>query len=224
MSEWWTYTPSNFLMFSARTYYRLTERLNLALWPAHLGALVAGVGLLALILRRPGDRTNRIAPALLAAGWLTVAWVYFWERYSTIHTAGRWFAAAFAVQALAMLWCGVVRARFSIAPGDGVVARAGVALLGFAIVVQPLAGRAVGRPWTQLEVGGLLPDPTVVATLGLLLAARTACWPLWIVPAGWGLFSGMTLWSMHSPEAGMLPAITVAAVALRVRRNRPATL
>ena len=223
MSEWWTYSPANFLMFSARTYYRLTERLNLALWPAHLVALAVGVLLLTLILRQPGERMNRIVTALLAAGWLVVAWLYFWERYCTIHTAGRWFAAAFAVQALALLWCGVVRARLSIAPGDGLIARAGVALFAFAILVQPLVGRVVGRPWTQLEVGGLLPDPTVVATLGLLLAARIARWPLWIVPVAWGLFSGMTLWSMQSPEAWMLPVITLAAVVLRARRNRLAT-
>ncbi len=220
MSEWGTYSPANFLMFSARTYYRLTERLNLALWPAHLVALVAGALLLTLILRQPGERTNRIGSALLAAGWLVVAWVYFWERYSTIHTGGRWFAAAFAVQALALIWCGVARARLSIAPGDGMIARAGVALLAFGILVQPLVGRVTGRPWTQVEVAGLLPDPTVVATLGLLLAARNARWPLWIVPVAWGLFSGMTLWTMQSPEAGMLPVITLAAVALRARRNR----
>ena len=34
MSEWWSYSPSDFLLFSARTYYRLFEIHNAALWPA----------------------------------------------------------------------------------------------------------------------------------------------------------------------------------------------
>ena len=33
MSEWWTYTLSDFLLFSPRTYYRLFELHHRALWP-----------------------------------------------------------------------------------------------------------------------------------------------------------------------------------------------
>ena len=33
MSEWWTYSLSDFLLFSPRTYYRLFELYNLAIWP-----------------------------------------------------------------------------------------------------------------------------------------------------------------------------------------------
>ena len=46
MSEWWTYSPANFLMFSARTYYRLFELHNKALWPAHGLALLTGFAIL----------------------------------------------------------------------------------------------------------------------------------------------------------------------------------
>jgi hypothetical protein len=36
MSEWWTYSLSDFLLFSPRTYYRLFELYNLAVWPWHV--------------------------------------------------------------------------------------------------------------------------------------------------------------------------------------------
>ena len=100
MSEWWTYAPANFVMFTARTYYRLCERHNAALWPAHIAALLAGAVVLALLWRRPGPQTARIAVGVLAAGWLVVAGTYFWARYATIHTGGRWLAVAFAAQAI----------------------------------------------------------------------------------------------------------------------------
>ena len=53
MSEWWTYSLSDFLLFSPRTYYRLFELYNAAIWPAQMLALALGLAILAL-LRRPG--------------------------------------------------------------------------------------------------------------------------------------------------------------------------
>ena len=44
MSEWWTYHLSDFLLFSPRTYYRLFELYNAAIWPAQIVALGAGSG------------------------------------------------------------------------------------------------------------------------------------------------------------------------------------
>ena len=43
MSEWSTYTLSDLLMFSARTYYRLIGLYNQEIWPMHLLAAAAGV-------------------------------------------------------------------------------------------------------------------------------------------------------------------------------------
>ena len=39
MSEWWTYRPSDFLLFAPRTYYRLIELYNVEWWPLHLAVL-----------------------------------------------------------------------------------------------------------------------------------------------------------------------------------------
>jgi hypothetical protein len=48
MFEWWTYRFSDFLLFSADTYYRLFELYNQAIWPAHV--LVVALGVLAIFL------------------------------------------------------------------------------------------------------------------------------------------------------------------------------
>ena len=48
MSEWWTYTLSDFLLFSPRTYYRLFEIYNAAIWPAQIVALGLGLAMPAL--------------------------------------------------------------------------------------------------------------------------------------------------------------------------------
>ncbi len=66
MSEWWTYRPEDFRMFSLRVYERLFVLHNQALWTAQLLALPLGAGL-CLALLRPGAGRLRLATLLLAA-------------------------------------------------------------------------------------------------------------------------------------------------------------
>lgn len=219
MAEWWTYSPGDFLMFSARTYYRLFELQNKALWPAHGIALAAGVAIL-LLLRRADGRAGRLAAAFVGSAWLVVAWAYFGSRYAEIHSAGRYFAAAFALQGVALFWVGVGRAGFALAAPTSFRGRMGRGLLVFAIFLQPLIGLAVGRPLGQAEVFGFMPDPTAVATVGLLLVPARSPWWLWVIPVGWSLFSGMTLWTLHAPDAVVLPGLVFAALGVALRRPR----
>jgi hypothetical protein len=174
MSEWWTYSLSDFLMFSSRSYYRLIESYNAAIWPAHFLALVAGVIVLGAIAR-PRQNLQRIAGLVLAATWGWVAWAYHLERYAEINTAAPYFAAAFAVQALLLCW-------LAFKPGNAVPAPQPLALglTGLAICACPLLALARDNgEWRQVEVFGIAPDPTVVATLAVLLAWRAPaifCW------------------------------------------------
>jgi hypothetical protein len=217
MSDWLTYTPETFLMFSERTYRRLFEMHNAALWPAHFATLLAGAAILVLVFRRGAGRTVAV---MFAATWLFVAIAWFWMRFSTIHTGGRMMAGAFAVEAVALLWFGAVRSRIEIARPAGAVAWCGVAVFAYEILLHPALGRALGRPWTQSEVFGLAPDPTVIATIGALLVARRAPWFLWVIPVCWCLFSGLTLWAMHTPDAWLPPAIAIGGLALAVALRR----
>ena len=219
MTEWWTYRLSDFLMFSARTYRRLFELYNLEVWPLQLVGVACGGLLLAAALRR---RPALAAAGLgvLAAAWLWVAWAFHLQRYATINTAGPWFGLAFGIEAvvLAVLACAGFRWRASSA-GD--LRRAiGVALLVAGWLAWPLAGPLLGRPWTQAEVFGIAPDPTALATLGLLLLVQAGdarpsarlvrlAWP---APVAWCLVSGATLWTMDAPEAPLLPVLALVAV------------
>ena len=51
MTEWWTYRPSDFLLFAPRTYYRLFALYNEAVWPAHVVTVALGIACLALTYR-----------------------------------------------------------------------------------------------------------------------------------------------------------------------------
>lgn len=213
MSEWWTYGPRDLLLFSSRTYYRLFELYNLEWWPLHLGALALGVAVLAL-RRRGGEGAGRALAVILAVGWLWVAWAFHWQRYASINLAAGYFVWACVLEALLLLWLGGVRGRFAAAPASRLQQRAGLGLFAFALLVYPMIGPLLGRSWTQAEVFGMAPDPTALATLGILLCAGVRpVWWLFPIPVAWCLVSGATLWALASPDYPVVPLGALLAVA-----------
>jgi hypothetical protein len=214
MGDLLTYSLSDFLLFSPETYYRLFELHNAAIWPAQLVTIALGLAILAL-LHRPGVRQGRIISGLLAACWLWVAYAFHLERYATINWAASYFAAAFAVQALLLAWSGVARGRLVFQVGEGPVGRAGLALFLVALVAQPLVGPLAGRAWAGIELFGATPDPTAVATLGLLLTTTDRVpWELLVVPLLWCAVGGATLWVMEAPDALIMLLAAPACLAL----------
>jgi len=214
MSEWWTYGPRDLLLFSQQTYYRLFELYNLDWWPLQLVALALGAAILALWWRG-GERAGRARAAILAMCWLWVAWAFHWQRYASINLAAGYFAWAFAVQALLLLWMGVVRGRFTPAPANRMQQRVGLGLFLFALLIFPLVGPLLGRSGVQAEVFGMAPDPTALATLGvLLLAGPRPVWWLYPIPVAWCLISGATLWAMEAPDFAIVPLAALLAASL----------
>jgi hypothetical protein len=213
MSQWWTYSLSDLLMFSAKTYYRLLELYNRDIWPAQLAGAACALGVLFCTTRR-GRPAARVAAALLAASWLWVGWAYHAERYATINTAAPGFAAAFVVEALLLLWLGTVRGRLAIAPLRDGVRRPALGLLAFALLGYPLLAAANGRPWLQMEMFAVAPDPTALATLGVLALTRPLLPLLWPIPLLWCFISGATLWTMHAPDFWIAPMAALLALRL----------
>lgn len=224
MSEWWTYRPADFLLFSPRTYYRLFELYNAAVWPAQALSVGLGLGLwLALLQRRAW--APRAASALLALCWLWVAWAFHWQRFASINWAATGYAAAFAIEGLLWATWALVGAGPAAPPGRS--RRVGLALLFVALVVQPVVGMLLGRPWQQAEVFGLAPDPTALGSLGVLLllapqraATQTAAsrrprvaWLLWPIPLLWCALTGITLAGLNAAESLLMPLAALLALA-----------
>jgi len=122
MSEWWTYTLSDFLLFSPRTYYRMIEHHNEAVWPGQLAALAVGTVIL-MLLYRPWGVRRRIISGIVAVAWAFVAGAFLWKRYATINWAATYFALVFAIEAVLLLWP-------TFRPRRDAVGRLGVGLFG----------------------------------------------------------------------------------------------
>ena len=219
MSEWWTYSLSDFLLFSPRTYYRLFELYNADIWPAQILAIALGAAILVL-LHRPAVWQGPIVAAILAGCWIWVAWAFHWQRYATINWAATYFAAAFAIEAMLLLWTGVIRNALAFNSGTSMTHRIGLGVFVFALVVHPLIGPLVGRKWMQMEIFGVAADPTVVVTMGILLfAARRVFWELLIIPLLWCALSGAVTWTMGSADAWVMPLAALLVLFAAVTRK-----
>src|SRR5512134_3252366 len=172
MTEWWTYRLDSFLLFSARTYQRLLETYNAEVWPLQMVALMCGVGLLLWLGRPHSPRRDRVVFLGLALAWWWVAWGFLHKRFATINWSADYAAALFALQGAVLLWVALARRgrvrRRQLSPTDPIA----ITLIVLGVIVYPLIAPMLGRPWSQAEVFALMPDPTVITTLGFLLLAE----------------------------------------------------
>ncbi len=199
MSEWWTYTLGDFLMFSPATYWRLVESYNRDVWPAQLAGLLAGFAVCGLLLSQRCSAA-RVQALLLAAAFLWVGWAFFWQRYATINWAASYFAFAFWVQALLLAVLALQRARSEI-KASSAAAKVGWCLALAGLLIYPLGSAWSGKVWSQMEVFGVSPEPTALVCLGLLLARPIQTpplfrWVLAIIPSASLLVSAATLRAM----------------------------
>jgi hypothetical protein len=148
--------------------------------------------------------------AILAVLWTLLGWSFLWGRYSAINWAMAYVAPAFILQAILLAAACVWKGRLAF-DRPGLRRNGGLSLAGAAIAVYPLLPPFFGRPMAAAEVFGVAPDPTVIATLGFLLASRGRLAPLlYPIPLAWLLLSGLTLYTMRDAQA-WLPLLAIAA-------------
>ena len=208
IDDWDSYALEDFLLFAPRTYFRLIELHHAAVWPAQLlaGAALVLVGV--LMWRGQGLRWVVL---MLAAGWLFVAWSWFWLRYATINWAAGGAAMAFALEALALLVLGLSGRLGFAGPGRR---RAALGLFAAACLLPVVAAPLAGRSWRQADLALVLPDSTALATLAVL--AGCTGWWRWLlapVPLLWCVVAGLTLLAMDAPDAWLVPGLALLLLA-----------
>lgn len=200
MSEWWTYRLASFLLFSPRTYYRLLELYNLAIWPAQVAGMAIGLAIVALLIAKHRQR-DRIIAGLLAACWLWIALAFHYQRYAQINWAATGFAVAFAAEALLLVVVGVVAGRLFLQRARGAPLWIATSIVVISILGYPILAPLTGRPWTTAEMFGVAPDPTAIASVAVLALVRGRVrWLLLVVPVLWCAVAAATLWAMNAPE------------------------
>lgn len=191
MSEIISYSLSDFILFSDKTYYRQFELYNHAIWPLHLIAIVFSLVIIYALWKKPAW-AGRLNAVLLTVSWVWVAWAFLFERFYQIHMVANWYALGFVLQAGLITWYGVIKNQFALFVQSQPRINIGLVLLFISLIIYPFIAFITGRSWLQFEMFSLTPDPTVLATLSILYLCKVSS-VLYVVPIIWLLISGMTL-------------------------------
>lgn len=197
MTDWQSYSLSDFLLFSPRAYYRLFERVNEALWPGPLVAYALGLLLLWLIWQRSSSG-HRAATLILGLAWCSSGWFFLWQHYATINWAIIYVAPLFWLQGAVLILLSAFNRGLDFQP-----VRTGTILvlysaLAAVLLASPLVAPVSGRPLAAGEVFGIAANPTALSTLlALFLAKGWGRWVLFILPLVWCALSVLTLWALH---------------------------
>lgn len=201
-----SYRLEDFIPFSPEIYWRLIERINEAFWPLHI--LTVALGIAALILALRGN--TRVALALLVPAWLSSGIIFHFNYYAELNWAAPWFGWGFIAQAALLT---AVAAFKGTPPGDGHSGRLTI-WMGAAIAI----GALLAYPLIAAETYGLHPDPTAIATLGILLTALrgASAWLAFTIPFLWCLVASLTLFPLDAAWAWLPATVAVTAAILFV--------
>ncbi len=204
IDELTSYSVGNFIPFLPASYFRLFERQFEALWPLHPALLALGVAAMVLAVLGKG----RAVAVILAAAMATAAVTFHFRLYAELTSVGRVFGWAFLAQGILLLVWGFV-GRFDGKPRLDAAAWIGMALAVFGVAIYPLLALVSGRQLAGAEYFALAPDPTVCATLGVLLIIARPLWLLLLLPVPllWCVVSGATLKALEAQLAMLLPVI-----------------
>jgi hypothetical protein len=208
------------LPFSQDAFFALFEQYNRAIWPAQIVAY--GLALAALALTaRPAAGADRAIAAILALAWAWNGAVYHLMFFATINFWADIFGGFFLIQAVLLIWTGVIRGRLAFRLGNDAPSWIGAALILFALVIYPLIGWLLGHAWPRAPMFGVTPCPMTIFTMGMLLliAGRT---PLHLIaiPVLWSLIGGTAAWFLGVTEDLALPVAGIGGLAIILRKNR----
>jgi len=186
---------------------------NAAVWPAQAVALA--LALIAVWLSVwPRRGAGRAVGVLLAAGWLWCGLVFFPRYLAQLDFMAPVYGWAFVTQAGLLLWALVWRPLRPRAPARA-AGVAGLALAFLAVCGLPLVSGLGEAGFAAARVVGIVPGPTVIFTLALLLLAEGRV-PrlLLIVPLLWCGVAAVTGWALGVPESLAVVLLALPAVGL----------
>ena len=206
------------LPFTRDEFFALFVAYNQVVWPLPvILPVVMGSGAVAALWRNAGWR---VLVAATGAVWLWTAVAYHLQFFVTMSPAGYVFGAAFALEALLLMWYAAGKTLAAPMPHDATSRLTGMALIVYAIAGYPLVGFLAGQRFPAMPTFGL-PCPTTLFTFGVL-ALTGARLParLLIVPGAWAFIATTAALSFEITEDLALVPALVAVMALRWRAGR----
>jgi hypothetical protein len=193
---------------------------NLAIWPLQLIAYLLGFLAVFLSFRRT-KHSSRIIAAILSFYWLWTGVVFCVLFWGPNYTLAYGFAVMGMIQGVVFLVLGVLKPRLSFRFQPDVYGVVGILLVAYAMLGYPVFGYFLGHIYPRTMPFGLVPCPTTVFTLGLLLwTDKPVPKYFLIVPFMAGVSGLLAVWIGVLEDVGLIVAGLVGTGLILYRDTR----
>jgi len=202
------------LSFSPEVFIAVYRDYSVQVWPAQI--VVLCLIALGAVLALRDERRSVTAALLLAIAWAWCGIVFHGLHFSDINFVAPLFSALFMIEAALIAWTGLHGSGLRFARPRGLAGALAAVLILAGTALYPAIWAIKGFAARELPIAGLVPEPTVIATLGaLLLVEGPSFWRLAVIPLLWALLAAyaafaMDVWPLWlCPLAGALYIVGV---------------
>lgn len=172
--------------FTAQQFMELFAEYNTSVWPAQAGLiLLALLAVASLFIEFP--KRDQLISGTLAFFWAWMAIAYHFVFFTRINNAAWLFGSVFILEALLLVWVGIIKQSLHFHSSNNLAAKLGLLLIAYALVLYPALNLTLGHTYPTMPTFGL-PCPVTIFTLGLLLnTTPLAAKLLLVIPLLWAV-------------------------------------
>ncbi|RCW52113.1 DUF6064 family protein [Halanaerobium sp. ST460_2HS_T2] len=159
------------LPFAVRDFMNVFKIYNQSIWPMQIVFYLLGF-LILLFLKKEKNSSNKIIMGILSFYWLWIGVFYHLTNFSDINKMAYAFGALFILEALIILYAGLIKEYISFNLNFDRYAIIGSIFIIYSMLIYPLIGYFLGHGYPFSPGFGVAPCPTAIFTFGVLLFAN----------------------------------------------------
>jgi hypothetical protein len=205
--------------FTQEQFLNVFAQYNNTVFPLQIVFVILGIAALGLAIKR-SQFSDKAILLILSFFWFWIGIVYHIIFFSSINPLAYAFGVLFIVEAVLLLYFGVMKKQAGFSLTQNTYALIGLLFIVYALIIYPLIGTYLGHGYPRLPTFGL-PCPTTIFTFGIFLMADKR-FPLFllVIPLIWSVIGFFAALSLGISEDYMLLVAGVVGTALIVMKNR----
>jgi hypothetical protein len=153
--------------FTLEKFLITLENYNLDIWPLQVVSYILGIAVIVLAMKRTRF-SNRAISSILSLYWLWIGIVFCMLYWAKTFNLALMFGIVLIIQGLLFLYTSI-RNDISFSYTGKFQSIIGIVLIFYAMIGYQLIGLFIGHTYPGLFAFGLVPCPTMIFTLGILL-------------------------------------------------------
>jgi len=149
----------------------MLARFNTGWWPMHLVMYALAFASIYFAIRKT-RWSAKVVTGILVFFWIWVGTVFNLLCFSRLYPMAYIFVVLYYLEGIILTWVGFVGKKLSYSVKADLFGVTGAIMIIYALIGYPLIGYVTGRGPDHLLYTGMMPCPTAIFTLGLLLWAE----------------------------------------------------